>query len=238
MTKKGILLHLAHVDRVKESVPFELGFIEILKKTGIEVWQHLPVNPPGKYDSPYSAPSSFAGDINLLSANLFFDYDDTGNLRTSLGIEARNAVLDFTYNLYKGLQDDSDEKVLDGYDMRLASQIPYIHWADIFVNSYSWNGVDRTDIEGVKIGSEMMLSSNLNLELAYDDKDKKGLSDDWYAKIMFVHPPRQGPTAGDGISGNMWKAEKDMTGELLTKVKRNNKIMIEFKGSSTISRTD
>tara|TARA_B100000929_G_C15440229_1_gene397761 strand:- start:105 stop:971 length:867 start_codon:yes stop_codon:yes gene_type:complete len=176
--------------------------------------------------------------FTMTGANLFFDYDDTGNVRTSFGIEARNAVLDFTYNLYKGLQDDNDEKVLDGYDMRLASQIPYLHWADIFINAYSWDGADRTDVEGMKFGSEMMLSSNLHLELAYDDKDKKGLSDDWYAKIMFVHPPRQGSTAGDGISGNMWKAEKDMSGELLTKVKRNNKIMIEFKGTSTISRTD
>jgi hypothetical protein len=36
----------------------------------------------------------------------------------------------------------------------------------------------------------------------------------------------------------MWKEEKDMSQELLTKVKRNNKIMVEFKGSSTISRAD
>ena len=35
-----------------------------------------------------------------------------------------------------------------------------------------------------------------------------------------------------------FKDEKDMSGEILTKVKRNNKIMVEFKGSSTISRAD
>jgi hypothetical protein len=29
-----------------------------------------------------------------------------------------------------------------------------------------------------------------------------------------------------------------MSGELLTKVKRNNKIMVEFDGNATISRTD
>ena len=38
------------------------------------------------------------------------------------------------------------EKVLDGYDIRLASQIPYIHWADIFVSTYEWDGRDRDDI--------------------------------------------------------------------------------------------
>ena len=83
-----------------------------------------------------------------------------------------------------------------------------------------------------------MLIPNLALEAAYDDKDKKGLEDEWYAKILFVHPPREGATAQDGVSSDIWKQEKDMSGEMLAKVKRNNKIMIELIGSSTISRTD
>ena len=89
------------------------------------------------------------------------------------------------------------------------------------------------------MGSEMLLTPNLNLEIAYDDKDKKGLEDEWYAKVQFIYPPRSGPSLQDGfINSNTWKEEKDMSQELLTKVKRNNKIMVEFKGSSTISRAD
>ena len=171
--------------------------------------------------------------------NAFIDYDDIGNARSSFGLEARNAVLDFGYNYYFGIDDGTDEKVLDGYDFRLASQIPHMHWADIFINAYEWEGRDRDDIKGTKIGSELLLNPNLNLELAYDDKDKAGLNDEWYAKIMFIHPPRSGPSLQDGfLSSDAWKEEKDMSGELLTKVKRNNKIMVEFKGLSTISRTD
>ncbi len=171
--------------------------------------------------------------------NAFIDYDDIGNARSSFGLEARNAVLDFGYNYYFGIDDGTDEKVLDGYDFRLASQIPHMHWADIFINAYEWEGRDRDDIKGTKIGSELLLNPNLNLELAYDDKDKAGLKDEWYAKIMFIHPPRSGPSLQDGfLSSDAWKEEKDMSGELLTKVKRNNKIMVEFKGSSTISRAD
>tara|TARA_B100000287_G_scaffold90123_1_gene82526 strand:- start:374 stop:1210 length:837 start_codon:yes stop_codon:yes gene_type:complete len=171
--------------------------------------------------------------------NAFIDYDDIGNARSSLGLEARNAVLEFGYNYYFGIDDGTDEKVLDGYDLRLASQIPYMHWADIFINAYEWEGRDRDDIKGTKIGSEMLLNPNLNLELAYDDKDKAGLKDEWYAKIMFIHPPRTGPSLKDGfLSSETWKEEKDMSGELLKKVKRNNKIVVEFKGLSTISRTD
>ena len=89
------------------------------------------------------------------------------------------------------------------------------------------------------MGSEMLLTSNSNLEIAFDDNDKTGVDDEWYAKLQFFHPPREnGPTALGGISDVAWKENEDMSEELLSKVKRQNKIMIEFKGTSTISRTD
>ena len=172
--------------------------------------------------------------------NVFWDYDSYGNSRTSLGLEARNAVLDFSGNYYLVTGDGKDEeKPLEGYDLNLASQVPYMHWADVFVNAYEWFGRDRAGIRGTKLGSELLLNPNLNLELAFDDKDKKGLEDEWYARVMFVYPPRSGPSLQDGfISATAWNEEKDMSGELLTKVKRNNKIVVEFKGNATISRTD
>ena len=183
---------------------------------------------------------SLSQDNTLMTGfNVFLDYDDAGNLRSSFGLEARSAVLEFMYNYYFGLDDASDEKVLDGYELGLASQIPYLHWADVFINTYEWEGVSRDDVKGTKIGSELLLSPTLNLEIAYDDKDKKGLEDEWYAKIMFVHPPRNKNSLQDGfISENTWRSQKDMSGQLLTKVKRNNKIFVEFNGKSTISRAD
>ena len=176
--------------------------------------------------------------FSLTGLNAFLDYDDEGNLRSSIGLEIRNAVLDFSFNNYFALDDADGEKVLDGYDLRLASQIPYVHWADIFINSYSWDGVTRDDVEGLMYGTEMLLSPNINLEIAFDDKDKAGLDDEYYAKIMFVHPPRNSASISDGISSDMWRAQKDMSDEMLTKVKRNNKIMVEFSGSANIVRAD
>ena len=181
-------------------------------------------------------------DDNTMMAgyNAFIDLDtEAGHQRGSIGGELRNAVLDLRANYYKSLHDGySTEKVMDGWEYHLASQIPYIHWADIFISTYKWAGIDRDDIEGTKLGSEMYLSPTLSLELAFDDKDKAGLEDEWYAKLQFVYPPRDGATAQDGISDTMWREEKDMTGKLLTKVKRQNKIMIEFKGTSSITRAD
>ena len=176
--------------------------------------------------------------FSLTGLNAFLDYDDEGNLRSSIGLEIRNAVLDFSFNNYFALDDADGEKVLDRYDLRLASQIPYVHWADIFINSYSWDGVTRDDVEGLMYGTEMLLSPNINLEIAFDDKDKAGLDDEYYAKIMFVHPPRNSASISDGISSDMWRAQKDMSDEMLTKVKRNNKIMVEFSGSASIVRAD
>ena len=176
--------------------------------------------------------------FTLTGLNVFLDYDDKGNARSSIGLEMRNAVLEFAFNNYFGIDDANGEKVLDGYDLRLASQIPYLHWADIFLNSYSWDGVKRNDVEGLIFGSEMNLTSNFQLEIAYDDKDRAGLEDEYYVKLMFVHPPKEGPTASDGFNSSMWRENKDMTGELLTKVKRDNKIFVEFNGNATISRTD
>ena len=108
--------------------------------------------------------------------NVFWDYDSYGNSRTSLGLEARNAVLDFSGNYYLNTGDGKDEeKPLEGYDLNLASQVPYMHWADVFVNAYEWFGRDRAGIRGTKLGSELLLNPNLNLELAFDDKDKNCL---------------------------------------------------------------
>ena len=179
-------------------------------------------------------------DTLMIGMNAFIDQDfNESHKRGSFGFEVRNSVLDFNGNMYRSLQDTTKEIILDGWDYRLAGQVPYVHWSKLFINGYEWDGVLREDIKGMKIGSEMVLTPISILELAYDDKDKKGLEDEWYAKIQFIYPPKNnGPTALDGISDLAWKENKDMSGELLSKVQRNNKIMIEFKGASTISRTD
>ena len=177
----------------------------------------------------------------LYGINSFYDVDlENKHERGSVGAEVRSAVLAFHFNKYEGLSDEyNDENVLNGWEYQLSSQIPYLHWASAFINEYRWDGVLREDVRGKKMGSEMLLTPNLNMEIAYDDKDKAGLDDEWYSKLQFFHPPREnGPTALDGISDVAWKENKDMSGELLSKVKRQNKIMIEFKGLSTISRTD
>jgi len=172
--------------------------------------------------------------------NTFLDVDSHGNSRGSIGGELKNATFGLTSNYYKKIDNGSnEEEVLDGYDVQLTSQIPYLHWANVFVNHYKWYGVERGDIEGRKYGSELSLLPSFNLEVAYDDKTVKGLEDEYYVKLNYVYPPRERiPTALDGVSKEIWVKKKDMTDQLLTKVKRQNKIMVEFRGAATVSRLD
>ena len=122
----------------------------------------------------------------LFGINNFYDYDvEEEHFRTSLGVEVRSAVLEFRVNRYEGLSDEyNEEHVLDGWDYTLASQIPHLHWASAFITGYEWEGILREDVRGRKIGSEMSLTPNLNFELAFDDKDKEGLEDEWYSKLI------------------------------------------------------
>jgi len=176
----------------------------------------------------------------MVGINGFYDYElDTEHMRSSIGLEARSAVLELHYNNYLKLSDEyNEEQVLSGQDFQLSSQIPHLHWAKAFINQYQWDGDLKEDVKGRKIGSELQLTPNLNLEVAHDNKDKNTLADEWYTKLQFVHPGKEGPTALDGISDTAWKESRDMSGELLSKVKRQNKIVVEFKGTSSVSRSD
>ena len=66
----GVLLHPTALPG-----PFGLGdlgpqahaWIDALARAGQHWWQVLPLGPTGYGDSPYQSPSTFAGNLNLLS---------------------------------------------------------------------------------------------------------------------------------------------------------------------------
>lgn len=62
----GVLCHVSSLPSGKMDLEAE-GFIDWLADCGLNLWQILPLNPPGwEGDSPYSSPAVFAGDDRLL----------------------------------------------------------------------------------------------------------------------------------------------------------------------------
>ena len=104
--KSGIFLHLGYIDRCREVVPFEYNFIKHLIDSHQTVWQNLPINPPGRYNSPYSALSSFAGDINLLSEKISVNYNQN---EYGVWLE-RNSDWNKDWALYRCLKNEFGNK--------------------------------------------------------------------------------------------------------------------------------
>ena len=73
MRESGILLHITSLpspgglgDLGREA----FAFADFLQKSGVRVWQVLPIGPTGYGESPYQSPSAFAGNPLLISLPL------------------------------------------------------------------------------------------------------------------------------------------------------------------------
>ena len=63
----GVLLHPTSLPGPGDLGPNAYRFVDFLAGAGLELWQMLPVGPPGPGDSPYTARSAFAGDPRLIA---------------------------------------------------------------------------------------------------------------------------------------------------------------------------
>ncbi len=178
----------------------------------------------------------------LTGANVFFDYDEEGNSRASVGFELRTSAFELIGNYYSGISGGKTvgsytERTLDGIEVSAIGQVPYIPWANIIAKSYEWDAIKNSkDSKGEKYSLEMTLTPNLIAELGYDDNNIDGSSN--FAKIMFIYPARETPTASTDFISDTAFVKGDMSLELLSIVRRTNKQIIESEGTGiVIART-
>ena len=80
----------------------------------------------------------------FIGTNLFFDLDGEANKRASLGLEFHSSIIGANANLYRSLGSSSNlvdgntEHVLDGYDINIVGQMPFMPWAEIVYTDYRW----------------------------------------------------------------------------------------------------
>ena len=179
----------------------------------------------------------------MIGGNVFIDYDAKGNSRYSLGFEFRTAVFDILINHYEAISGqktvgDFKERALNGNDMSINGQVPYLPWAKINLTHYEWKKVNNSkNSKGDKLSFELLLTPSVVLEFGVDDNNIQ--KKDNFAKIAFVYPPREGPAASTDLIADEAFPEGDMSSQLLSKVKRSNKITLESEGVGVIiSRLD
>ena len=78
----------------------------------------------------------------------------------------------------------------------------------------------------------MALTPNLIAEVGFDDNNISGT--DNFAKITFIYPPRETPTASTEFVSKKAFVQFDMSTELLSIVRRTNKQIIESEGSGVV----
>ncbi len=180
----------------------------------------------------------------LVGVNGFFDYEfDNHHQRTSVGVEAKWAGLDFSANKYWGISSPHsagagfEEEVLDGQDIELTAQVPYLPWARVRARRYWWDTVKAAeDIKGWAASAELDLIQNLQVEAGVKsdnfmtDADEK----EAFVEVRFVmNFGRPVAMSSEFVSDSPWLM-RDMTEYRLDKVRRENKIVLERRSSGVI----
>ena len=179
---------------------------------------------------------------SMFGLNSFIDYDLEGHTRGSVGFELRGTMLDLSANSYHKITDmkvidGTNEQVLTGYEINLSSQIPYMPWATINLQSYGWeNEKASLDTDGTKLSLEALLSPSVQFDATGDYSDNSGVEDEYYAKLSFIYPPRDyKKTLQDGFIVSAAFEKGNVEKKLKEKVRRSNNLTVEIQGSVIVT---
>ena len=178
----------------------------------------------------------------ITGMNAFIDYDTEGHARTSLGVEAKAPILELTGNYYLGLSgvetiDGTKEKVLDGYELNLSSQLPFMPWTRINVQNYDFEKDKASENTGGNLVSlEMNLSPSIQFEASRNFIDTTGVDDENSFKIMYYNPPRNKTSLQDGFLSASAFEKGDIETKMKDKVKRRNAMTIEVQGAVVLTK--
>ena len=178
----------------------------------------------------------------ITGMNAFIDYDTEGHARTSLGVEAKAPILELTGNYYLGLSgvetiDGTKEKVLDGYELNLSSQLPFMPWTRINIQNYDFEKDKASENTGGNLVSlEMNLSPSIQFEASRNFIDTNGVEDENSFKIMYYNPPRNKTSLQDGFLSASAFEKGDVEAKMKDKVRRRNAMTIEVQGAVVLTK--
>tara|TARA_Y100000741_G_scaffold359020_1_gene339035 strand:+ start:145 stop:1020 length:876 start_codon:yes stop_codon:yes gene_type:complete len=178
----------------------------------------------------------------ITGVNAFIDYETEGHARASFGFEAKAPIVDLTGNYYQSLTgvekiDGVNEKVLDGYEINLSSQLPYMPWSMINIQNYEFEKDKASEnTRGNLVSLEMNLTPSIQFEVSKNFIDTTGVDDEDNFKIMYYNPPRNKSSLQDGlISANAFE-KGDVEAKMKDKVRRRNAMTIEVQGAVILTK--
>ena len=178
----------------------------------------------------------FADNDAMAGIKLFYDNDDEyGVSRWSVGADLSWKALDLYANKYHGLGDwkptnrGAIEKSLNGYDIDLAAQLPYMPWAKLHAMRYQWEREPAFEnITGRKLSLEGALTLRWTVEIGRHIVDNRPVNDNFmmlrYRWAGFVREHQN-------ANNNFWATSafemRDMREHTLERMRRSNTIAVE-----------
>ena len=113
----------------------------------------------------------------ILGANAFYDYESkSGHKRSSLGFELLTAMLEFRANTYNAISgtiayNGINETALDGRDMKLTANLPYLYSSNVYYSSGKWKDGLGYETKTKEFGITAEVLPNLFVNVAQQKKD-------------------------------------------------------------------
>ena len=181
----------------------------------------------------------------IYGVNAFHDYESTyEHSRMSVGAEIRSSVFEINANKYfatsgaKTGKDGNTERALDGYEVELGGQVPYIPSAKIFVKNWKWEGYQVADTKGNTYSLQINAPIAPNITLEAGTKDFDTGTDVDFVNLTYKIGLGEGQSEKDKIVQSLISNQafntRSMKDKMLEKVRRKNQIVIQtnFKASA------
>ena len=174
----------------------------------------------------------------IYGVNAFHDYETTyEHSRMSIGAELRSSTFEINANKYFAIsgakigKDGNTERALDGYELEVGGQIPYIPSTKIFVKNWKWEGYQTTDTKGNTYSLQINapIAPNIILEAGTKDFDT-GTDVDFINltyKINFGEGQSEQDSSVPDLIADQAFNNTSMKKRMLDKVRRKNKIVIQ-----------
>jgi len=171
----------------------------------------------------------------IAGVQTFYDFESKYNMNHwGVGGDLRWNIFDLYGNQYYGIgdrtrtNDGATEKSLNGYDVGLAVQIPFMPWAKVHYSYYQWNK-DRTaeNLTGNKYSVEGALSLRWTLELGRNTDNVAANDNFMMLRYRWAGLVREHQNAGNNFWSSSAFEMRDMRDQTLERVRRFNTITVD-----------
>ena len=177
----------------------------------------------------------------MFGVNTFLDYAPTyGHQRASLGVELKSSAFELNANQYARISDwekgknSKNERVMDGQEIEIGAQLPYVPAARLFMKSWKWSGTSTVKGKTYSLELDEMIGPGIRLEAGVMDYDGS-TKDQNFVNLSYNLNLGNSDAARSSaplLSARMFEVAS-MRSQLLDEVRRNNEIIYETEFQTT-----